>query len=40
MTKFVSRICPLYMSDCVLTMVDHGQNTGNIGHGQTMADRF
>ena len=27
----------IYVNDHVLTMVDHGQNTVNLGHGQTVA---
>ena len=28
---------PIYINEHVLTMVNHGQNTVNLGHGQTVA---
>ena len=28
---------PIYWNDHALTMVDHGQNTVNLGHGQIVA---
>ena len=28
---------PICLNDHVLTMVDHGQNTVNLGHGQIVA---